>query len=72
MLADVPVDLFMVDYRGYGRSGGGPMVDQLATDGSRAYWDAWLPPRIESALRELHSPCHPTSRAAGATQPRLF
>jgi hypothetical protein len=37
MLADVPVDLFMVDYRGYGRSEGEPEVAQLKSDGLRAY-----------------------------------
>lgn len=37
MLADVPVDLFMIDYRGYGRSEGEPTVAQLKSDGLRAY-----------------------------------
>jgi len=37
MLDDVPVDLFMVDYRGYGRSGGEATVDGLKSDALDAY-----------------------------------
>jgi hypothetical protein len=37
MLAEVPVDLFMVDYRGYGRSGGEPSVEKLKSDAVRAH-----------------------------------
>jgi len=37
MLAEVPVDLFVADYRGYGRSGGEPSVAALKADALRLY-----------------------------------
>ncbi len=37
MLADVPVNLVLVDYRGYGRSGGEPTVASLKADALTVY-----------------------------------
>lgn len=37
MLADVPVDLFVMDYRGYGRSEGEPRVEALKQDALRVF-----------------------------------
>lgn len=56
MLAHVPVNLFIVDYRGYGRSAGEPTVEALKSDALRAFQvllDRGVPP--EQILVHGHS-----------------